>query len=64
MLCVKFVEIGPVILEKKILKFHNYFPVEEGGDLRLKKKPLKSPSPKDALCQVLLKLVLERKMKM
>ena len=34
--------------------FHNYLPLEKGGALHLKK--LKSPSPKDALCLVWLKL--------
>ena len=33
---------------------HNYLPFEKGGALQLKK--LESPSPKDALCQVWLKL--------
>ena len=35
--------------------FRNYLPLEKGGGLHLKKK-LESPSPKDALCQVWLKL--------
>ena len=34
--------------------FHNYLPLEEGGVLHLNK--LESPSPKDALCQVWLKM--------
>ena len=34
--------------------FHYYLPLEKGGALRLNK--LESPSPKDALCQVWLKL--------
>ena len=34
--------------------FRNYLPLEKGGALHLKK--LESPSPKDALCQVWLKL--------
>ena len=34
--------------------FRNYLPLEEGEALHLNK--LKSPSPKDALCQVWLKL--------
>ena len=34
--------------------FHNYLPLKEGGALHLIK--LKFPSPKDALCQVWLKL--------
>ena len=58
----RLVEIGPVVLEKKIFKFrkcafslfHNYLPLEKGGALQWNK--LKSPSPKDALCQVWLKL--------
>ena len=51
------VEIGLVVLEKKIIKFcqcifviHNYLPLEKGRALHLNK--LDSPSPKDALCQV------------
>ena len=54
------VEIGQVILEKKIFKFRkyifansNYLPLEKGVALHLDK--LESPSPKDALCQVLMK---------
>ena len=63
------VEIGPVVLEKKILNFfnvfslfRNYLPLEKRWALHLNK--LESPSPKDALCQVWLKigsLVLEKK---
>ena len=34
--------------------FHNYLPLEKGGALHLKK--LESPSPRDTLCQVWLKL--------
>ena len=34
--------------------FSNYLPLEKGGTLRLNK--LESPSPKDAFCQVWLKL--------
>ena len=50
------VEIGPVFLEKKILKFHqcinfslflNYLPFEKGGTPHLNKR--ESPSPKDAV---------------
>ena len=37
------------------LLFCNYLPLEKGGALHLNK--LESPSPKDALCQVWLKLV-------
>ena len=50
-----------MVLEKKIFNFANvfslflnYLPLEEGRALHLNK--LKSPSPKDALCQVWLKL--------
>ena len=35
-------------------QFHKHLPLEKGGALRLNK--LESPSPKDALCQVCLKL--------
>ena len=56
------VEIGPMVLEKKIfLNLVNvfqlicyYLPLEKGRALLLNK--LESPSPKDALCQVWLKL--------
>ena len=55
------VKIGPVVLEKKILKFvnvfslfSNYLPLEKGGALHLNKTEF--PSPKIALCQVGLKL--------
>ena len=56
------VEIGLVVLEKKIFfnfvnvlsLFRNYLPCEKSRDLHLNK--LESPSPKDALCQVWLKL--------
>ena len=34
--------------------FHNYLPLQKGGVLHLNK--LESPSPKDALCQVWLKM--------
>ena len=61
MICVKFVEIGPVILEDKIFKVCQCIfailllsPLRKGMALHLNK--LKSPSPKDALCQVWLKL--------
>ena len=59
------VEIDPVVLEKKFFKFHkcfsviliwNYLPLEKGRSLYLNK--LESPSPRDALCQVWLKLAL------
>ena len=56
------VEIGPVVLEKIFFyfinvfrNFHNYLLLEKGGALHLNK--LESPTPKDALCQVWLKLV-------
>ena len=59
--CAKLVEIGPMVLKKKIFKFRqcislfrNYLPLEKGWALHLNK--LESPSPKDALCQVWLKL--------
>ena len=55
------VEIGPLVLEKKILKFVNvilqfcnYLPLENGGALHLNR--LDSPFPKDKLYHVLLKL--------
>jgi len=59
---LSLVKIGPVVLEKKIFLilsmyfslFPNYLPLEKGGALHLNK--LESPSPKDALCQVWLKL--------
>ena len=57
---LSLVEIGPVVLEK-ILKFCQCIfailllsPLEKERALHLNK--LKSPSPKDALCQVWLKL--------
>ena len=60
-LCESLVEIGSVVLEKKIffnfvnvfLLIRNYLPLEKGGALHLNK--VESPSPKDALCQVWLK---------
>ena len=55
------VEIGPVVLNNKIFKYFQYnFTISllstlgEGGGPYLNK--LESPSPKDALCQVRLKL--------
>ena len=55
------VEIGLVVLEKRIFKFvnvfwlfHNYLPLKKGWALHLKK--LESSSPRDTLCQVWLKL--------
>ena len=57
------ITIGPVVLEKKIfnfvnvsLPFRNCLPLEKGVALHLNK--LEYPSPKDALCQVWLKLAL------
>ena len=58
---LRLVEIGSVVLEKKIFNFNMFFyyfviisPWKRGGALHLNK--LESPSPKDALCQVWLKL--------
>ena len=55
------VEIGSVVLEKKMflfgdvfLLFHNYLPLGKGEALVSNK--CKFPSSKDALCQVRLKL--------
>ena len=55
------VEIGLVVLEKKIFNFlnvyflfRNYLPLEKGRALHLNK--LESPSAKDALFQVWLRL--------
>ena len=55
------VEIGPVVLERRFLKFvnvflqfRNYLLLEKGGGLYLNK--FESPLPKDTLCQVWLKL--------
>ena len=61
---LRWVKIGPVVLEKKIFLnfvnvfslFHNYLSLEKGGALHLHK--LESPLPKDTLCQVWLKLAL------
>ena len=60
---LSLVKIGSVVLKKKILKFVNvisllpyYFPFEKGVALYLNK--LESPSQKDALCQVWLKLAV------
>ena len=57
------VEIDVVVLNKKILKNFNiillfcyYLPLEKGMAFHLNK--LESPSSKDALCQVLMKLTL------
>ena len=46
------VEIGPVILEEKNFKCRIHYPLEKGISLHFKKH--ESPSPKNALCQVLL----------
>ena len=58
---LSLVEIGQAVLEKKILKFvnvvspfRNYLPF--GKDVALDLNKLESPSPKDTLCQVWLKL--------
>ena len=55
------VEIGSVVLRRRFFNFvnvfslfRNYLPLEKGGAHYLNK--LESPSPKDALCQVWLKL--------
>ena len=56
------IEIGPVVLEKKIFLnflnafslFRNYLPLEMGRALHLNK--IESPSLKNALCKVCLKL--------
>ena len=57
----RLVEIGPVVLEKMILnilnsnlQFRYYFPFKKGVALRLNK--VESTLPKDALCQVWMKL--------
>ena len=61
MLCAKLVEMSPVVLEKKIFKFRQRIftisllsPLGKGRALHLNK--LESPSPKDALCHVWLKM--------
>ena len=69
---LSLVEIGPLVVEKKILNFvdvfllfHNHLSMEKGAALHLKK--VECPSPKDALCQVWFGIgmvVLEKKMKM
>jgi hypothetical protein len=51
------IEFGLLVLEKKIflnLLFRYYLPLEKGYSLGLNK--LESPSPKNDLCQVWLKL--------
>jgi hypothetical protein len=55
------IEIGLLVLEKKIFKnfsvfllFRYYLPLEKSNPLHL--KDLESPPPKDDLCQVWLKL--------
>jgi hypothetical protein len=55
------IEFGLLVLKKKILKifsvfllFCYYLPLEKGNHLHLNK--LESPTPKDDLCQVWLKL--------
>ena len=61
MLCAKLVEIGPVVLEKKIFKYfqNNFtfwlsFPLGKGMTLHLNK--LESPPLENVLCQVWLKV--------
>ena len=57
------IEIGPVVFGEEIflnfvnvfLLFPNYLPLKKGVTLHLNK--LESHSPKDAMCQVWLKLV-------
>ena len=50
------VEIGPVVLEIFLISLIcNYLPMGKGGALHLNK--FESPSSKNALCQVWLKLV-------
>ena len=62
MLCAKFGWNWPNGSGEEIFKFHQcyfafmyYLPLEKGGTLRLNKR--ESPSSKDTLCQVWLKLV-------
>ena len=55
------VEIGPVVLMKKIFKVHQciyHLPLENGRGVALHLNKLESPSSKYALCQVWLKLAL------
>ena len=62
MLCAKFGgnwpsgsgEVDFFKFRQFIFAIHNYFPLEKGGAFHLNK--LESPSPKDALCLVWLKL--------
>ena len=65
MLCpISLVEVGPVVLEMKIFEFvsmfslfRNYPPLEKLGlDPSFNKLKLNFPLPKNALCQVWLKL--------
>ena len=58
---LSLVEIGPVVLDRKIFKFHQCIftillssPIGRCGALHLNRH--ESPSPKDELCQVWLKL--------
>ena len=62
-LCQVWLKLALWFLRRRFLKFVNifslfpyYLPLEKGVALHLNK--LKSPSPKDALCQVWLKLAL------
>ena len=61
-LCQVWLKLGQWFFRRRFLKFVNvfslfpyYLPLEKGGALHLNK--LESPSPKDTLCQVWLKLV-------
>ena len=60
-LCQILLKLAQWLWRRRFLKFvnvfslfHNYLPLKKGRDLHLNK--LAFPSPKDALCQVLLKL--------
>ena len=66
MICAKFGLNCPsgsgedfLILSMSFRYIRYYLPLEKGRALHLNK--IESPSPKDALCQVWLKLVLEEK---
>ena len=60
-LCQIWLKLAQLFWRRRVLNFINvfslfryYLPLEKGGALRLKKR--ESPSPKDALCQIWLKL--------